>query len=80
MAEASATTGRFYAVVALSAADRVRMLRAMTGVAGVRAAVEGEGRLARLVLTPDRPMPMPKKAHPLGVDVDEVGGSEEPGL
>ena len=71
MAEASATTGRFYGVVALSADDRTRILRAVDGVAGVRAAVEGEGRLRRLVLTPERPMPMPKKTHPLGVDVDE---------
>ncbi len=73
MAEASAATGRFYGVVALSADDRTRVLRAVEGVAGVRAAVEGEGRLRRLVLTPERPMPMPKKTHPLGVDVDEGG-------
>jgi predicted RNA-binding protein Jag len=73
MAEASASTGRFYGVVALSADDRTRILRAVEGVAGVRAAVEGEGRLRRLVLTPERPMPMPKKTHPLGVDVDEGG-------
>jgi predicted RNA-binding protein Jag len=73
MAEASATTGRFYAVVALSADDRARILRAIESVAGVRAAVEGEGRLRRLVLAPERPMPMPKKTHPLGVDVDEGG-------
>ena len=73
MAQASATTGRFYAVVALSSDDRARMLRAIEGVAGVHAAVEGEGRLRRLVLAPERPMPMPKKTHPLGVDVDESG-------
>ena len=79
MAEASATTGRFYGLVALSADDRTRILRAVEGVPGVRAAVEGEGRLRRLVLTPDRPMPMPKKTHPLGVDVDEVGGVDGPG-
>jgi len=73
MATASASTGRFYGVVALSADDRTRILRAVEGVAGVRAAVEGEGRLRRLVLTPERPMPMPKKTHPLGVDVDDGG-------
>ncbi len=77
LAEASASTGRFYGVVALSAEDRARVLRAVASVAGVRAAVEGEGRLRRLVLTPDRPTPMPKKAHPLGVDVDELGGPDE---
>jgi predicted RNA-binding protein Jag len=79
MAEASATTGRFYGVVALSEADRLRMVRAVADVAGVRAVLEGEGRLRRLVLTPDRPTPMPRRTHPLGVDVDEVGGTDGPG-
>ncbi len=79
LAEASATTGRFYGVVALSAEDRARMVRAVSTVAGVRPVLEGEGRLRRLVLTPDRPMPMPRKTHPLGVDVDEGGGSDESG-
>jgi predicted RNA-binding protein Jag len=79
MAEASASTGRFYGVVALSADDRSRILRAVEGVAGVRAAVEGEGRLRRLVLTPECPMPMPRKTHPLGVDEDETGGVDETG-
>jgi predicted RNA-binding protein Jag len=79
MAEASALTGRFYGVVALSEDDRLRMVRAVADVAGVRATVEGEGRLRRLVLTPDRPTPMPRRTHPLGVDVDEAGGSDGPG-
>jgi predicted RNA-binding protein Jag len=79
MAEASAATGRFYGVVALSAEDGARILRAVEGVAGVRAAVEGEGRLRRLVLTPDRPTPMPRKTHPLGVDVDEVASTDGTG-
>jgi predicted RNA-binding protein Jag len=79
LAEASALTGRFYGVVALSADDRSRMVRAVADVAGVRAVVEGEGRLRRLVLTPDRPTPMPRKTHPLGVDTDEVGGTDGPG-
>ena len=78
LAEASATTGRFYGVVALSDEDRARVVRAVSGVAGVRAVLEGEGRQRRLVLTPDRPTPMPRKTHPLGVDVDEVGGTDEP--
>ncbi len=79
LAQASATAGRLYGVVALTAADGVRMVRAVAGVPGVSAAVEGEGRLRRLVLTPDRPTPMPKKAHPMGVDVDEAGVADEPG-
>lgn len=79
MAEASAATGRFYGVVALSADDRTRILRAVEGVAGVRATVEGEGRLRRLVLTPERPLPMPRRTHPLGVDDVETGGVDETG-
>jgi predicted RNA-binding protein Jag len=79
MAQASAKNGRLYAVVALSADDRTRILRAVEGVAGVRAAVEGEGRFRRLVLTPDRPVPMPRKTHPLGVDVDESSGVDDTG-
>lgn len=76
LAQASVLTGRFYGVVALSADDRSRMVRAVADVTGVRAVVEGEGRLRRLVFTPDRPTPMPRKTHPLGVDVDEAGGSD----
>jgi predicted RNA-binding protein Jag len=79
MAEASASAGRIYGLVALSADDRTRILRAVEGVAGVSAAVEGEGRLRRLVLTPEHPMPMPRRTHPLGVDVDEAGGVDETG-
>lgn len=79
LAEASALTGRYYGVVALSEEDRARMVRAVADVPGVRAVVEGEGRLRRLVFTPDRPTPMPRKTHPLGVDVEEVGGSDGPG-
>jgi predicted RNA-binding protein Jag len=79
MAAASAQTGRFYGVVALSEDDRVRMLRAVADVAGVRAAAEGEGRLRRLVFTPDRPTPMPKRTHPMGVDVDELAGPDGAG-
>jgi predicted RNA-binding protein Jag len=79
LAEASALTGRYYGIVALSAEDRARMVRAVADVAGVRAVVEGEGRLRRLVFTPDRPTPMPRKTHPLGVDVEEVGGSDGAG-
>jgi len=79
LAEASASNGRFYGVLALSADDRSRMVRAVADVEGVRVVVEGEGHLCRLVLTPDRPTPMPRKAHPLGVDVEELGGVDESG-
>jgi predicted RNA-binding protein Jag len=77
MAEASARAGRFFGVVGLSAEDRTRIVRAVAGVAGVRAGVEGEGRLRRLVFTPDTPTPMPRRAHPH--DVDDVDEDPVPG-
>jgi predicted RNA-binding protein Jag len=79
LAEASARTGRLYGVVALSAEDRARVLRAVADVSGVRASSEGEGRLRRLVLTPSNPVPMPRRLHPLEIDDDADGGSEGTG-
>lgn len=79
LAEASARTGRYYGVVGLSLEDRSRMLRAVADVAGVRASSEGEGRLRRLVLTPDRPLPMPRRVHPADDLEDEEDGAEGPG-
>lgn len=70
LAEASARTGRFYAVAALSLDDRARILRAVADVPGVRAVPEGEGRLRRLVFTPEKPVPMPRRAHPADDDAD----------
>lgn len=79
LGEASARTGRYYGVVGLSPEDRSRMLRAVAEVAGVRASSEGEGRLRRLVLTPDRPTPMPRRVHPADDVDDEENGAEGPG-
>jgi predicted RNA-binding protein Jag len=76
LGEASARTGRYYGVVALSVEDRSRMLRAVAGVAGVRASSEGEGRFRRLVLTPERPTPMPRRVHPADDLDDEETGAE----
>jgi len=75
LGEASARTGRYYGIVTLSAEDRSRMLRAVAGVAGVRASSEGEGRFRRLVLTPERPVPMPRRVHP----ADDLGDEEDGG-
>jgi predicted RNA-binding protein Jag len=79
MAEASARTGRFYAVVALSSEDRARIQRAVADVPGVRAVSEGEGRMRRLVFTPDRPVPMPRRAHPLDDEDGDVAGDHGTG-
>jgi hypothetical protein len=76
LAEASARTGRFYGLVALSAEDRARVLRAVADVSGVKASAEGEGRLRRLVFTPANPVPMPRRLHPLELDEEEDVGTE----
>lgn len=60
LAEKSAALGRFYAIAPLKQEDRARVVKASAGVAGMRALLEGEGRGRRVVLTPDKPTPMPK--------------------
>jgi len=70
LAERCAASGRVYAIVALGPADRGRLLRAADGVGGVKAHAEGEGRLRRVVLTPDRLVPMPRQRLPVE-DADE---------
>jgi len=71
LAERSAATGRLYAVVAMNAEARGRLLRAADGVAGVTARAEGEGRLRRVVLTPEKLVPMPRQKLPVDDDADE---------
>jgi len=65
LAERSASSGRVYAVVTLGALERGRLLKAADSVAGVSARAEGEGRLRRVVLTPDRMVPMPRQRLPV---------------
>jgi predicted RNA-binding protein Jag len=65
LAERCASSGRVYAVVALSPAERGRLLRAADVVPGVNGHAEGEGRLRRLVLTPERVVPMPRQRLPV---------------
>lgn len=71
LAQRSAATGRLYAVVAMPAEVRGRLLRAVDGVAGLGARAEGEGRLRRVVLTPEKLVPMPRQRLPVDDDVDE---------
>jgi predicted RNA-binding protein Jag len=61
LAEKSSTLGRFYALAAMKIEDRARVLKAVQGVAGVAVAGEGEGRCRRVVFTPGKPAPLPKR-------------------
>lgn len=65
LAERSAGSGRVYAVVTLGAVERGRLLNAADGVSGVSVRAEGEGRLRRVVLTPDKMVPMPRQRLPV---------------
>lgn len=70
LAERSGRLGRFYALLSMKADDRARVLKAVEGVSGVSVTVEGEGRSRRVVFTPDRPVPLPKRNLP-EMDDDE---------
>jgi len=65
LAERSVSSGRVYAVVTLGALERGRLLRSTDGVEGVSARAEGEGRLRRVVVTPDKVVPMPRQRLPV---------------
>jgi predicted RNA-binding protein Jag len=62
LAEKSSGLGRFYALAAMKLEDRARVLKAVEGVAGVKVTAEGEGRNRRVVFTPDKPAPLPKRS------------------
>lgn len=70
LAERSAATGRLYALVAMPAEARARVLKAADQIPGVSARAEGEGRLRRVVLTPEKLVPMPRQRLPVD-DADE---------
>ena len=65
LAERSVSSGRVYAVVTLGAMERGRLLRSTDGVEGVSARAEGEGRLRRVLVTPDKVVPMPRQRLPV---------------
>ncbi|MBZ4419063.1 hypothetical protein [Myxococcus sp. RHSTA-1-4] len=62
LAEKSGGLGRFYALAAMKLEDRARVLKAVEGVAGVKVTAEGEGRNRRVVFTPEKPAPLPKRS------------------
>jgi len=72
LAEKSARLGRSYAVLMLSAEDRARLIKAAEGVKGVTVKAEGEAHLRRVVFTPEKPVPMPKRAQ-----MPDYGDEEE---
>jgi predicted RNA-binding protein Jag len=71
LARKSAELGRFYALAPMNMEDRARVLKAATGIAGLKVGVEGEGRNRRVVFTPDKPAPMPKRTVPDYGDEDD---------
>jgi predicted RNA-binding protein Jag len=62
LAGKSGSLGRFYALAAMKLEDRARVLKAVEGVAGVKVTAEGEGRNRRVVFTPEKPAPLPKRS------------------
>lgn len=74
LAGKSASLGRFYAIAAMKLEDRARVLKAVEGVTGVAVAGEGEGRCRRVVFTPDKPAPLPRKLLLPDDDEDDFEG------
>ncbi|OJT16928.1 collagen, type IX, alpha 1 [Archangium sp. Cb G35] len=75
LAEKSASLGRFYALVTVKQDDRARVLKAVEGVPGVKVSCEGEGRNRRVVFTPEKPAPLPKRSMlPEDDDEDDLEG------
>jgi predicted RNA-binding protein Jag len=75
LAEKSSSLGRVYALVTLKQEDRARVLKAVEGVPGLKVACEGEGRNRRVVFTPDKTAPLPKRSIlPADDDEDDLEG------
>ncbi len=74
LAEKSSSLGRFYALVAMKQEDRARVMKAVEGVPGVRVSCEGEGRNRRVVFTPAKPAPLPKRSMLPDDDEEDLEG------
>lgn len=75
LAEKSASLGRFYALVTVKQDDRARVMKAVEGVPGTKVSCEGEGRNRRVVFTPEKPAPLPKRSMlPEDDDEDDLEG------
>lgn len=71
LAKKAVTHGRVYGVMLLPADARALLLKGADEVKGQRAKAEGEGHWRRVVFTPDKPVPMPKKQVMPDYDDDE---------
>ncbi|WP_245919826.1 hypothetical protein [Melittangium boletus] len=75
LAEKSASLGRTYALVTMKSEDRARVLKAVGEVPGLKVSCEGEGRNRRVVFTPDKLAPLPKRSMlPADDDEDDLEG------
>ncbi|WNG31270.1 hypothetical protein F0U62_50155 [Cystobacter fuscus] len=75
LAEKSSSLGRVYALVTMKQEDRARVLKAVSDVPGLKVACEGEGRNRRVVFTPDKAAPLPKRSIlPADDDEDDLEG------
>jgi predicted RNA-binding protein Jag len=74
LAGKSASLGRFYAIAAMKMEDRARVLKSVEGVAGVTVTGEGEGRCRRVVFTPAKPAPLPRRLLVPDDDEDDFEG------
>lgn len=74
LAGKSGSLGRFYAIAAMKLEDRARVLKAVEGVAGVTVTGEGEGRCRRVVFSPEKPAPLPRKLLLPEDDEDDFEG------
>lgn len=71
MAEASAKLGRYYVLLGMGAEDRARVVKAAADTRGVTLQVDGDGRNRRVVFSPEKPVPLPRKLLPLDDFDDE---------
>jgi predicted RNA-binding protein Jag len=69
LAEQATNLGHSIAILAMNREDRARTLIAVKGLSGVNSQAEGEGRNRRVVFSPERPAPAPRR-HPHDPDED----------
>jgi predicted RNA-binding protein Jag len=72
LGQTSTRLGRVYAVMLLSTENRARLQTAASAVPGVSVKVEGDGHWRRLVVTPHKLTPLPKKHVMPDWDDDEA--------
>jgi hypothetical protein len=71
LAEKAVKHGHYLGVMLMDTDDRTRLLKAAQAVKGQSTRVEGEGHNKRVVFSPDKPVPMPKKNALPVLDIDD---------